>query len=358
MKVVIIDKDELYLSRVSAAFSEFYADKLEIATYSDENKAQNELKDKTIDILIIGQNMEGKISEETIEFQTNLIIYFSDKKDTEEIADCKTICKYQQIDELFDTITGEYAQVNKFLASTGSEKAPSKIFTFMSAAGGSGATTVAQGFARHIADMKLNVLYISLEQLNSVGFYLNSNIEAGLAEAMGAVVGKKKNLSMKVSKCISTDNSGVNFLSPYKCILDMNEVTAENFNTLMNTICAMNFEYIIIDTDLTFDERIMGVFSKSSKIICITDATPVSNKKTTDAIDVIRLIDGKNGTSVADKLAVIYNKYSDTTSVLIEDKKITINGAIPNFSICKTPLDVSIKIAGMAMWNNVIKTAK
>lgn len=357
MKIVICDSDKLYLKRISSAFEEFYADKADVSVYSDGEKMQADLKDKVVDILIISENMADKVMQDSLEFEANLIMYFSDDTQTTAICDSKAICKFQQIDTLFEAVTGEYSQVNKFLPVSDENKEPAKIFTFVCAAGGSGASTAAAGFARHLAQMEKKTLFVSLEKLNSTAFFMKDEVNSGLTEAIEAVKDSKRNVSMKLSKCISTDNSGVNFIAPCKCVLDIQNAAAEDLSALMNAISKMNFDFIVVDTDMTFDEKATALFEKSAKVFLITDATPMSNKKTTDAVEVIRLIDSQKNTNNAEKLAVIYNKYSDTTSVTIENMKITINGAIPYFATCKTPSDVSQKISGMAMWNNVVKTS-
>lgn len=354
MKVVIIDNDTVYLNRIVSVFNDKYQNEVELYTFSDNDIAQKSLSGKSIDILIIGQNKLNDVILEDLRFNPSLIVYFSETKDISLIHDHKVFCKYQKAELIYRDILNSYTEIEGIELSQSSDISDKNIFSFMSAAGGTGVSTVAIGFSYRIAKMGKSVLYLNLEKYNSVNVFLSGEGEQNMSDAFYAIISKKNNLSMKINNCIKTDKSGVKFFDKCKCVLDVSEMSEDDMETLVQSVTSLDFEYIVFDMPLEFNTSSVDVYLKSKKIFCITDGTEIANAKTEDAFIGFVNLDSKKKTHITDRVFVIYNKYLDNQCSIISNEKLVMAGGIPVFANNRKPCDVSHCIENMAMWNTIL----
>ncbi|MGN0593672.1 MAG: AAA family ATPase [Hominimerdicola sp.] len=357
IKVAIVEKDELYLNRIVSSFNDFYANDVELFTFSDAELALNVLSGKLIDVFLIGECFVDTIVPQDIPFQAKMIAYFVETRDIETINIFSAICKYQKVDLIYKSIIDLLANNDSYCyADASSLDSKTKVFAITSAVGGVGVSTLTAGFAFNLAKSGKKVMYLSLEDFSSADLFFSDEGDTSFSDVIYAILSRKSNLAVKLKTCAKTDSLGVNFFSPCKCVLEMSELNDEGVQTLIASLIASNeYDYILIDIPLRFNRSTEYIFKICNSLLCITDGTFMTNRKTVEAFEGMKILDSKKNTHYAEKFSLIYNKYLDSCSNIINKQDFQVKGAVPMVTDKIDPRNMALKISNMAMWLNIAR---
>lgn len=335
IKVAILGTDQNYLNRIVAVFNTKYSDKLETYSFTDEKSAINTIANTKIDVFL---------ASETFEIDTKKLpqrcgfAYFVDSAEIEQLREQKTIYKFQKADLIYKQILSIYSEntVNIEGIHIDSEKS-AKIITFATPCGGVGSSTITAAFAIKLLEFGKRVLYLNLEQFGSADAFFSGEGQSNFGDVIYALKSKKVNLGMKLESTVKKDHCGVFFYSPAQTALNMNELNEEDIQKLLNDLrISGSYDYIVIDADFGFDKRFQELVKQSSSIVLVSDGSEISNQKLLRAYQAYKILDQQNETNHLSKMALLYNKFSNKTSMTVPEVEITVLGGVHKFEHATT----------------------
>lgn len=327
IKVAILDDNLSYLNRITLAFTNKFADKMEIHSFTNQDVAMSSLIKDRIDVLVASDCFEINVSE--IPKRCGFV-YFVDSVNIEEFRGQKTISRYQKAEVIYKEIISIYSEnVSdvKFEAS-----ADSYVCTFLPVSGGSGSSSVAAAYAKKLAISGKKVLYLNLEQFGNSEVFFSGEGQSNFSDVIFSLKSKKTNLALKLESYAKEDATGVNFFSGVRTALDMLELSEEDIERLFSGIRLIgSYDYIIVDADFNMDKKTFTIFSQSQTIVFVADGSEISNDKFARAQQALQLYEQQKDASFLSKASLIYNRFSNKVGKIVENNEIRIIGGIQRF---------------------------
>lgn len=330
IKLAILESDVSYLKRIVSVFNTKFVDRLEIYSFTDKEVALSILEKKRINVLLASDVFE--IEEVEIPKQC-AFAYFVDSSEIDSVNGQKAICKFQKAETIYRDILGIYAENSGNTATFKMMDGTCKVLMFSSPAGGVGNSTMAAAFSVCCAKSGKKVLYLNLEKLGSADAFFSADGSSTMSDVLYALKGKKTKLSFKIESCVKQDKSGVYFFSQTKFTLDMAELSYEDWGQLINELKTTGFyEYIIIDMDFAIDVEYLKLYEYVNNAVWINNGTTIANGKTYRAFQACNMIGRDMDMNVADKIVLIYNKFSNKSCKII-DAELGMDslGGAPNY---------------------------
>lgn len=330
IKLALLESDKLYLSRLVSSLSTKYMDKLEIYSFTAEETAYSVLEANKINVFLAAENFQV---DRTKIPQNCGFAYLVSTGGVNEYRNEVAINKFQKIDLLYKQILDIFSEAASDI--TGMEFANNtgnKVISFLSASGGTGASSVAAACAMAFAQNGKKVLYLNLEQFGSADVYFAGEGNGSFGDIIYAIKSKKGNLSMKLESTVKQDKSGVFFYSATKVALDMAELSAEEIRELIANIrIHCEYEYIILDMDFSLEKSVTEIWKECSQIVFVNDGSPSSNMKLRRVITAMQILEEQNDWSLLDKCNILYNRFSSKTSQIMECEEVKELGGIKRF---------------------------
>ena len=195
IKLAILDSDVNYLSRLTSAFESKYANKIEIRSFTDEEMAVSGISQNKVDVLLVSEKFD--FNETKIPKNCGFA-YFVDSLNMDMLNNHKTICKFQKTDSIYKAILDIYSE--NFSGSTEikiDDNADTKFFTFVSAAGGTGCSSVAVGCAKKLALSGKKTLYMSMDCFDDAAVFFGQSNDDGMSEVIYTLKSRKANIAIK-----------------------------------------------------------------------------------------------------------------------------------------------------------------
>ena len=326
IKLGILDSDTVYLDRISSAINARYPDRIELYSFTDKNLAVESAASEKIDVFLV--NEEFDIDRSGVSQRCGFA-YITGNSDAVSIRGERSIAKFQRLDLFYNQILDIYSErcdtdnIVQRKCNTGT-----RLNTFISAAGGVGNSAMAAAFARFAAANDKKVLYINLELFGDAGVFFDGVGYSDFSDAIYAVKSRKINLCEKLESMVRKDSCGVYFYKSVKTPADLPELSCEDMELLVKTICESGiYDYIVIDLYPSMDDGCRYLLNQSSKIIMTVDSSEISAAKTERACKYFWVMDEQNILDVSGKLFVIKNKSQDYKSYNISQAEYI--GAVP-----------------------------
>lgn len=348
--VAVVDNDELYLGRMCRLFSEKYADKLTIYSYSSMDNYKKGKALNTFDLVLFA---EGIIAPQDMEEDVQAA-YFVGQNDIDKIEDYPAICKFQKHEALLKQIMDiclekeitHYTKKNVLGNIT-------KVLLVTAAQGGVGTTTVAVAAARHYAGTGKKVLYISLEKNAVTDMFFQGNEEFTFSDVIYTIKSKKSNMISRVENIVQKDDSGVYFFRPSRTVFDVNELTIADMQMLLKEICSMgSYEYIIIDAFLEYNEAGYFLCDYADNILLVSNGSRTSEKKLEQLKTAMTIWDAQRNSRLQVKTSILYNSYDNRYGQQSESLEMQKVGEIPRYEGANEK-QVAEQIATMHFWEKV-----
>ena len=243
MKIILADTDEIYMKRLSNFFME-KAPNLDLIIFTDKSLLYDYISSNFSDIAVID---EGFIDEEfakTDHVKLKLMLSTSQNQK----FGIALIKKYQKTENLLNEIQLRYAEATDSSEMIrGSNQALG--ISFYSPAGGVGKSALSYGLAVAGAKAGLKVLYLNLD-VNSPSY------SRGLSEVFLALKTKGMNLEVKIAASLSHNEEDIYELEGVESCTELNEVTAEDIQSLIKAIKAQAvFDWLVIDMGTELSEK-------------------------------------------------------------------------------------------------------
>lgn len=350
IKLAILEKDQSYLNRIVTAFGTKYADKFEIYSFTDQAIALSTLDPNRIDVLVASDAFDIDI---TALPKRCGFAYFVDSADIDLVNDQRAICKFQKADLIYKQILSVYSENAGNVAGLKIDDHSTKLITFASPCGGVGTSSMAAACALYFASSNKKTLYLNLEKFGSADAFFSAEGQFDMSDIIFSLKSKKANLALKLESCVKRDYRGVYFYSQSKIALDMLELTPEDLIRLITELkISGSYDYIVLDMDFSMDKEILDVYRKTHSVVLVGDGSELSNIKLFRAHNALATKEQKKDSPITNRLALVYNKFSNKTSQTLDIEVRNIGGA-PRYEHATTEQVIS-KLSAMDIFNKLV----
>ena len=334
IKLAILDSDQEYLYRLSSAFQSRYADKVEVYTFTDVDKAMSKVRASQIDVLLAS----GVIKINTAEIPENCgFAYLVDSPDIESFNEQKAISRYQKTETLYNAVANIYADSNTHKITFGTNSSGLPVYAVASACGGVGTTAVAAAVAKQLALAGGRPLYLSLDAFENPEVFFSGAGQSHFGDVVYSVKSRKASLSLKLESAVKCDPSGVYFYSAAANALDVGELTDEDVRALFSSLAQTSFcDSVVADVRLSLDERMIWLLEHADHVVFVSDGSDVADSKTERTIQAVRSMEKHRGGRIMQKAALFYNQFSNKTAAQSRTE-LRVLGGVPRFAHLSTP---------------------
>ncbi len=332
MKVhlAILESDEAYLRRIVSVFTQKYADKLEVYSFTNESSAMRELTDAKIDVLLASDVFE--IDTKQIPSRCGFA-YLVDSPDVEMMYGAEAVCRFQKAELIYKRILNIFSE--KTAAVTGinpQDGQGARTIAFISAAGGTGCSTAAAACAIHFSRKGKKVLYLNLEQFGSAGVFFQGEGQGKLEDIIYAIKSKKGNLYLKLESTVKQDETGVFFFSAASVALDRMELQEEEIRQILvelRTYCG--YDYMILDFDFSMQPGQLELLKECSQIVLVADGREASNRKTERMLDSLSILEQQKDIKLLMRMGILYNRFGSRISQELNGRELRKYGGIKRY---------------------------
>lgn len=350
IKLAILEKDQGYLNRIVAAFSTKYADKFEIYSFTDKDMAFSTLDSARIDVLVASDAFDIDVS--AIPSRCGFA-YFVESADINQLNEQRAICKFQKADLIYKQILSVYSEKAGSVSGLKFDDEKSKVFAFCSVCGGVGTSSMAASAAVYFASKNFKTLYLNLEKFGTSDVFFAGEGQFDMSDIVFALKSKNTNLSLKLESCVKQDRTGVYFYSQPKIALDIHELKAEDIVRLISEVkLTGSYDYIILDTDFAIDKDTLSVLRQAHAVVMVSDGSEIANIKTFRAHQALSILEQDNAVSLVNRLALVYNKFSNKTGKTIEELSIKKIGGAPRYEHATT-IQVVEQLSKMEIFSKI-----
>lgn len=351
IKLAMLDMDSQYLERIVSIFGTKYADKIEIYSFTDQERAVNALEVNKIDILLASDvfDVDVKVLPKRCGFA-----YLVESHDIETVKGEAAISKFQKIDLIYKQILSIFSEHSSNISEIRMVDDNCNLVIFSSPSGGTGTSSAAAACAVDAANRGKQVLYLNLETFGSAGLFFTAEGQFDLSDIIYSIKSKKVNMAMKIESCVRRDAAGVYFFAPPKVALDLMEFSTEEMIDLIRYIrLSGKFQTIIVDIDFSLDAQKLKLFQMANHLVMVGDGSEPSNCKILRAYQAMKILDESMDSAMADNIVLIYNKFSNKTGKTLENTEIKVSGGAPRFEHA-TGKQVLEQLAGMNLFGQLL----
>ncbi len=330
IRLGILSGDLRYINKILEYFNTNYMEQLELFAFSSEEALQSHMKANRLDMLLAEKS---QLSSATKLPASVVLAYFSDSPDVEKIDNVPAVCKFQKADLIYKEILGIFAEYGKSIEEYRFRSAEQKISVcFMGVSGGAGASTAAMACGMHFARMGHGSVYIDLERAGTAGAVLHPENAQSLSDALYAVKRGHGNLQLKLESLLQQDPSGLKFYNPFHSVLDAEEMSAEDLETLFKGIqSTQSAEYLIFDLDGGMTEKNRLLMDSCDLVVLVQGAGDVSAQKMTKYLQAFSDLDRSGDADLLIKTAVLYNGFASTQTPPPLAEEVKVLGQVPRF---------------------------
>ena len=329
IKLAILERDQSYLNRIVGVFGTKYADKFQLYSFTDMEMAMSTLETAKIEVLIASEVFE-------IDFRRLPkrcgFAYFVDSTDVDTVNGQRAICKFQKADLIYKNILSIYSENAGNISGLKFGDDSTKIIFFQPVSGGAGASSMAASCAIYLSSKGKKTLYLNLEKFGSSDIFFEGEGQFDMSDLIFTLKSKKANLAMKLESSVKQDGSGVFFYSQAKVALDMLELSADDMIRLISELQLMgSYDYIVVDFDFTLSKDALKVLHRAHTVVWVGDGSELSNIKLFRSYHALGILEQNAESSILNRLAIIYNKFSNKTGKAIQDIDVRSIGGAPRY---------------------------
>ncbi|MBQ9885710.1 MAG: AAA family ATPase [Lachnospiraceae bacterium] len=336
IRLMILDGSEDYIDRLSLALISKY-DNIEVHAFTKPESAMEAISREHIHVLLVNEKFA---------FDRTLIpagcgfAYLAEASDVISIRECRAVSKYQNVELIYKEILDIYSEQAAGTALKSDSGHITRLYSFVSAAGGTGCSTVAAAFALYAASLDKKVLYLNMELVSSTEFFFSGDGRHCISDVIYALKAGRANLRLKLESMAKRDRRGVFFYDKQRFVQDMQELEFKDVEALIRELSlAGTYDYIVADIGTHISECTEFILKKSDEILVISDASDVSNMKLVSFYDYIKILSDYDSGDLSDKLILIYNKSKNYIPDTKDKLNIRCIGEIP-------PFDTTVDVVG------------
>jgi cellulose biosynthesis protein BcsQ len=256
--------------------------------------------------------------------------------------------KYTSIKEIFNEIVGK--SFNSLHVDQ-NDKKETQVVMVTSAAGGVGKTTIAMGIAANLAMNYKRVLYIYAGRLQCFQCFLKNTVPITEQNVYRILLNSGDDIYGEIKHTFR--NEIFDYLPPFKAALISLGLSFDIYHDIILSAKKRNdYDFIVIDTETTFDEGKLKLLDISDKVLVITEQTNSSVVATNEFVSNINFANSEKYFFVCNK----FSKNKENKLVSPDNKlKFSINEYIDElFELERNDLNVISKNAGIKKISYII----
>lgn len=319
-RIIIADNDINYLIPLQLKFIENFFEEINLEIITDLDYFNEFFSSpQQADILIVSE----KLYQISLSRHNIAHIFIMTEQSENSDGDTTTtdrIFKYSSIKEIFSKIVGKSTDV---LSSVRPDKAEAEIILVYSAAGGVGKTTVSMGISSVLTKSYKRVLYINASHLQSFGHMLTDSSPIRSSDIYFKLKHTSSDAYSDVRSAIRKED--FYYLPPFRAALISLDINYSVFESIITSAKASKeYDFIVVDADVSFDENKAKLFNIASKVLIITDPSIASLYATDLLASNINCAD-------TDKYLYICNKFSSNDAIPEPAQNFSITDRIDRF---------------------------
>ena len=271
-RIIIADTDISYIIPIQLKFSEDFFEKVELEIITDNEYFETLFSTpQRADILIVSEEL---YSQSMQRHNISHIFVMNEQYEDEQTADLNVnhIFKYTSIKEIFNEITSKSANVLKLDKVA---KQETQVVLFYSASGGAGKTTVAMGVSASLTKNYKRVLYINAARLQVFQQMLENHSAITAAEVYAKLASATENIYSDIKHVIRKEL--FSYIPPFKAALMSLGINYSVYEKIIvSAKKSGDYDFIIVDADVSFDEDKAALFNIADKVMVITNQSLAS----------------------------------------------------------------------------------
>lgn len=271
-RIIIADTDISYIIPLQLKFVEDFFEKVELEIITDKEYFNSLFTTpQSADILIVSDEL---FDQSLQRHGISHIFVMNEQYEEEQTADLNVhqIYKYTSIKEIFNEITGKSADALK-IEKNGKQE--TQVVLFYSAGGGAGKTTVAMGVSASLTKNYKRVLYINAARLQVFQHMLENHSAITVADVYAKLATANDNIYSDIKHVIRKEL--FSYLPPFKAALMSLEIDYSVYEKIvLSAKKSGEFDFIVVDADVTFDEEKASLFNIADKVVVITNQSLAS----------------------------------------------------------------------------------
>lgn len=335
-RIIIADTDISYIVPLQLKFVEEFFEKIELEIIDNKDYFTELFSTpQKADILIVSEELyDPSLQRHNI----SNIFLMTEQYEEDQTAELNVnrIFKYTSIKEILNEITGKSAGALNISSNTNKE---TQIVLVYSACGGAGKTTIALGISACLTKNYKRVLYINAGRLQSFQRLLENQSAITASDVYAKLVSPNENSYNDIKHVIRQEL--FYYLPPFKAsLMSLGLDYSVYENIAVGAKKSADYDYIVIDTDTSFDESKAKLLGIADKVILVTK----QNSASVYATNV--LVSNINGSN-SDKYIFVCNEFNkEQDNALISPNmvlKFSISEYVdyfPNYDRMK-PIDFS-----------------
>lgn len=305
IRVLFLTNDSEYCHRLAPYFAKYHPEIKPAFSASDGNVAAD-LEKKMYNVVLIGDelaaaniNVPGGVAG----------AYISENSSESELNGLRSFCKYKSGEALYRIIISMFAEVSNVKQVEGRGN---KVFAFVGANGGAGATTMAAAFAYRQSSLGKKTLYFCCDQFADYSGFLADSTEGGSLSDLIFIVksaSKTGNAALKAAALLKKDVSGVRFLEKCADPFDFDNLSMEQIEKMLDIISgADEFDCVVVDASF-YDERCRKlVMKRADTLFIVAEGDENAKAKLGRLAHYLNVTDKRNNTDLASRSMLILNK--------------------------------------------------
>lgn len=297
-RIIIADTDISYIIPIQLKFVEDFFEKVDIEIITDKEYYERLFSTpQKADIVIVSEDLyDISLQRHNI---GNLFL-MTEQYEDDQTGDLNVnrIFKYTSIKEILNEITVKSAGVLKIEKN---RKQETQVVLFYSASGGTGKTTVAMGVSASLTKNYKRVLYINAARLQVFQQMLNNYSSITDAGVYAKLASATDEIYLDIKHVIRKEL--FSYIPPFKAALMSLGINYSVYEKIIiSAKRSGDYDFIIVDSDVTFDEDKAKLLNIADKVIIIVKQTLASILATNILVSNI------NGSST-DKYVFICNDF-------------------------------------------------
>jgi len=271
-RVIIADEDANYIIPLQFKFVTDFFNKIELEIISDKEYFDDFFsRPQNAEILIVSDELYDSSLQRHNIANVFVMMEHVDDGDTGDL-NVNRLFKYTSIKEIFNEIVGKSASA---LNVADIEKKETQVVLVTSAAGGVGKTTVAMGVAASLSKNYKRVLYINASRLQVYQHMLDNHSAITTSDVYARLASASKDVYEEIKHVIRKEV--FSYLPPFKAALMSLGIDYSVYEKIIvSAKKSGDFDFIIVDADITFDEDKAALLNIADKVIVVMKQTMAS----------------------------------------------------------------------------------
>lgn len=324
IKLLIVSDDSDYVEHLSNILSEKYADTFEVIVCSSAERLKNLLAVNRFDTVLFEPSFASSMNLDSVRLP--FILWDESEYVADGYRDIRKVRKYQRISSIAGNVLENYAEVVTGVSNLSTSKA--HITAVWSPCGGVGKTTLSLAYAARKVSGGKQAVYLNLENFSSTSVYFSESGKS-ISTAFERLDANVHMLLMGIRQ--QDSGSGITYFSGPDNYDDMNILTVDDIETLINA-CAAWAEELVIDLPNYCDERIQKIFELADAVLLVCDQSGTAQVKLRQFINQHNV-----SQHIQEKSVLVNNKGSNITEASISKTiRLPLVQSVDPISVYKT----------------------